>query len=75
MNKSMVFVYVFLLTIFVPISAFAYLDPATGTYIIQIVVAGVLTSLFVIKHYWKLIISALQEIWWKKYKYNLVIAI
>ncbi|MFC1669840.1 hypothetical protein ACFL20_05555 [Spirochaetota bacterium] len=65
MNKSMVFIYFILLTIFVPVSAFAYLDPATGSYIIQIVIAGILTSLFVIKHYWKKITSKLMSLFGK----------
>jgi hypothetical protein len=35
-----------------PPDAQAYLDPATGSAIIQMVVAGVMGALFVIKTYW-----------------------
>ena len=57
MSISTVFFYIMLLTVIIPVSAFAYLDPATGSYIVQIVIASILTSLFVIKHYWKKIKS------------------
>jgi hypothetical protein len=32
--------------------AHAYIDPATGSYILQIVIAGVLAGLFALKRYW-----------------------
>ena len=32
--------------------ALAYIDPSTGSYIIQIILAGVLGALFAIKTYW-----------------------
>ena len=34
-------------------SAEAYVDPGTGSYLIQIVAAVVLTTLFMIKTFWK----------------------
>ncbi len=36
----------------VPSDAAAYLDPGTGSAVIQLVVAGVMGGLFVIKMYW-----------------------
>jgi hypothetical protein len=36
----------------VPVSAHAYIDPGTGSVILQALVAGVLGSMFVIKAYW-----------------------
>lgn len=33
-------------------SAFAYLDPGSGSYILQMLVAGFLGSLYAIKLYW-----------------------
>jgi hypothetical protein len=35
-----------------PIDAHAYLDPGTGSYVLQLLVAGVLGSLFAIKMCW-----------------------
>ena len=32
--------------------AFAYIDPATGSYVIQILLAGLLGAIFAIKTYW-----------------------
>ena len=53
MKALNLFFYFFILSVILPVCAYAYLDPATGSYIIQIVIASVLTSLFVIKHFWK----------------------
>ncbi len=36
-----------------PDAAHAYLDPGTGSAVIQMVVAGVMGALFVIKLYWR----------------------
>ena len=33
-------------------SSFAYLDPGTGSYVLQILAAAIFGSLFVIKSYW-----------------------
>ncbi len=33
--------------------AWAYIDPSTGSYIIQMLVAGLLGALFVLKTYWR----------------------
>jgi len=33
-------------------NAYAYLDPGTGSYILQLLIAGVLGGLFAIKVYW-----------------------
>lgn len=35
-----------------PSPAYAYLDPGTGSYIFQIIIAGVLGIAFLIKVYW-----------------------
>ncbi len=43
---------VLLLFIF-PSDAYAYLDPGTGSYIMQLLLAFVLGGLFTIKLYWK----------------------
>lgn len=41
--------------LFLPLSAHAYLDPASGGYIIQVAVATILGALFAIKTYWNVI--------------------
>jgi len=41
----------FLLYLLFPRQAYAYLDPATGSYITQIVIAAVIGGLFAIKQY------------------------
>jgi hypothetical protein len=42
-----------------PTSAHAYLDPGTGSIILQAIVASVASSLFVIKMYWHKVKSML----------------
>ena len=37
----------------VPRPAFAYLDPGTGSMLIQLVVAGVLGAVFTVKTWWR----------------------
>lgn len=41
-----------LLASLTPVAAYAYIDPGTGSVILQALVAGILGSLFVIKTYW-----------------------
>lgn len=36
-----------------PPPAYAYLDPGTGSYIFQLLIAGLAGSLFLVKIYWK----------------------
>ncbi len=43
----------FLAVVFAPQDAHAYLDPATGSLIIQTIVGGVAATALVIKTYWK----------------------
>ena len=40
-----------------PLSAHAYLDPGTGSYIFQLLIAGLVGVGFVVKLYWKRIRS------------------
>jgi len=44
---------ILLLLLTIPDIAFAYLDPGTGSYIFQVLVAAVVGSLFAIKMYWQ----------------------
>ena len=36
-----------------PLSAWAYLDPGTGSYVFQLLIAGLAASIFAIKIYWR----------------------
>lgn len=37
--------------------AYAYLDPGTGSYVLQIVIAGIVSALFTIKMFWRRIVD------------------
>ena len=52
--------------IFAPDTCHAYLDPGTGSYILQMTMAAVLGSLFAIKMFWKRIIVFLKMLFSKK---------
>jgi hypothetical protein len=42
-----------LLGLFLPSNAYAYLDPGTGSYIFQLLVAALIGALFTVKQYWQ----------------------
>ena len=42
-----------LISLTAPNRSFAYLDPGTGSYIIQLFIGGALGSVYLIKIYWK----------------------
>ena len=44
---------VMLLYLVFPSSAYAYLDPGTGSYIFQLLIAGIVGLLFLVKVYWQ----------------------
>jgi hypothetical protein len=37
--------------------AYAYLDPGTGSYVLQIVIAGIVSALFTIKMFWRRLVD------------------
>ncbi len=41
----------------------AYLDPGSGSYLLQLLIAGLLGVLFVIKAYWRTIKSFISDRW------------
>jgi len=41
-----------LLVLLVPTDASAYIDPGTGSYILQVIAAGLLGGLFALKMFW-----------------------
>jgi len=48
-----------------PHRAAAYLDPGSGSYLLQLLIAGLLGALFVIKTYWRTIKSFISAQWTK----------
>lgn len=54
-EKRMLFLLVVTILMLVSVSggAYAYIDPGTGSYLIQMAAAGILASLFVIKGFWR----------------------
>ena len=57
-----VFVAVAILIIAWSDDAHAYLDPGTGSYVLQIVIAGIVSALFTIKMYWRRIVDFLSNL-------------
>jgi len=41
---------------------FAYVDPGTGSYVIQLIMAGLLAAAFALKSYWKNITAFLSRL-------------
>jgi len=49
-------------------NVYGYLDPGTGSYFLQLLIAALVGSLFAIKLYWKKIKASFKEIFSKKKK-------
>jgi hypothetical protein len=47
--------WVALLWVFIPLQAKAYLDPATGNFVVQILVGSLLGAAFAIKSFWNVL--------------------
>jgi hypothetical protein len=45
-----------------PGTAYAYLDPGTGSYLVQLLVAGILGALYLVKIYWNKIRDTFKRI-------------
>lgn len=54
-------IYLLLVFLCLPFSAYAYLDPITGSMIVQGLIAAVVTGGYVIKKYWKKLISFFKK--------------
>lgn len=37
--------------------AYAYLDPGTGSYVLQIAIAGIVSGLFILKIFWRRVVD------------------
>ena len=58
-------VFVLLLIVSFPQYAYAYIDPGTGSFIIQMIVAGALGAFFTLKVFWKKITHFVRNIFSK----------
>lgn len=52
-NKTSYIAFVLILVVVSYGNAFAYIDPATGSYFLQLLLAGVLGALFALKVFWR----------------------
>ena len=55
-----------LLATVVPNHAYAYIDPGTGSQVLQILAAGALTALFFIKTIWRTVAAKISSLFGKK---------
>jgi hypothetical protein len=37
--------------------AYAYLDPGTGSYVLQVAIAGIISVLFILKIFWRRVVA------------------
>jgi hypothetical protein len=65
-NISMTVVGLVLLSLTLTDNVYAYLDPGTGSYFLQLTLAALLGSLYAIKVYWKKIRSFFKNIFSKR---------
>lgn len=47
--------------------AYAYLDPGTGSYFLQILIASLLGALFFIKSFWRVILRTIRSVFLKSF--------
>jgi len=66
-KSRLVFFFVCLLVI-MPRTARAYLDPGTGSYIIQVIIASVLGASFAFRHFWRSLSKFMPRFFLKKEK-------
>lgn len=62
---TMTFVYFVLLSMILPYRVYAYLDPGTGSYFIQLAIAALLGGLYAVKLFWKNITTFFKKIFSK----------
>ena len=48
------------LVLMFPVDAWAYIDPGTGSYLFQLVIAGGLAGLYTIRRYWDSLAGAVR---------------
>ena len=47
----------------VPVTAFAYVDPLTGSVLLQVLAAGLLGALFMAKTVWRRVTRVVRRLW------------
>jgi hypothetical protein len=52
--------------LFFPINLFAYLDPGTGSYLIQIFLASLFGAIFILKSFWHSVKEFFANLFMKK---------
>ncbi len=65
-NFGIISVWFFLFFVIFNQKAYAYLDPGTGSYFFQLLIATVIGGLFAVKLYWRKISCFLKELFLKK---------
>lgn len=68
-NRQNLRFFLFLLFVYfliIPKISYAYLDPGTGSYIVQIVLAGLLSLVFMLKNFWSKLFNNLNLFFSKK---------
>lgn len=68
MQNLFLFVFTVLLLCVFPTESFAYLDHGTGSYILQMIMAGLLGGLFAIKMFWNTIKERTRNLFRRKKK-------
>jgi hypothetical protein len=51
-SRRLALVFFFSLLLFFPVRAQAYVDPGTGSFVLQLLIAGLLGALFALKVFW-----------------------
>jgi hypothetical protein len=65
-NISMTVAFLVVFSLTLPDHAYGYIDPGTGSYFLQLVLAALLGSLYAVKVYWKKIRSFFKNIFSKR---------
>jgi hypothetical protein len=60
-SKSKLLLLLASLALLTPTNAWAYLDPGTGSYVLQLIVAGLLGALFTVKTFWARIVAVFRR--------------
>ncbi len=63
---SLTIVVLFLLIVFFSKNSYAYLDPGTGSYIFQLLIAGIIGGIFSLKIFWTKIKSFFKNLFSKE---------
>ena len=68
-DRPRIFIMLFLFLLISP-DAHAYIDPGTGSYIVQVIIAAAIGSLVAIKQFWHMIVHFIKNIFSRKNNSN-----